>query len=56
MAGVLLWLCNRKEYMGEHRNGPLLNAVGGLGFVMLLAMAWNTAVHKVWPKVSAWLG
>ena len=56
MAGVLLWLCNRKEYMGEHRNGSLLNVVGGVGFLILLAMAWNTAFNKVWPKVSEWLG
>lgn len=56
MAGVLLWLCNRKDYMGEHRNGPLLNIVGGIGFLVLLAMAWNTAFNKVLPKVKDWLG
>ena len=56
MAGVLLWLCNRKDYMGEHRNGPLLNIVGGIGFLLLLAMAWNTAFNKVLPKVKDWLG
>ena len=56
MAGVLLWLCNRKDYMGEQRNGPLLNIVGGIGFIMLLAMAWNTAFNEVWPKIKLWLG
>ena len=56
MAGTLLWLCNRKEHMGEQKNGPLLNIVGWIGFLMLLAMAWNTAFNKVWPKVSEWLG
>lgn len=56
MAGVLLWLCNRKDYMSEHRNGPLLNIVGGIGFLLLLAMAWNTAFNKVLPKVKDWLG
>ena len=56
MAGTLLWLCNRKEHMGEQKNGPILNIVGGIGFLMLLAMAWNTAFNKVWPKVSEWLG
>ena len=55
MAAALLWLCNKKEYMGQDRNGPLLNAVGGIGFVVLLAMAWYTATAKVWPKVSEWL-
>jgi len=56
MAGVLLWLCNRKDLMGEDRNSPLMNALGGVGFVLLLAMAWYTATAKVWPKISGWLG
>ena len=56
MAGVLLWLCNRKDLMGEDRNSPLLNTLGGLGFVLLLAMAWYTATAKVWPKSSSCLG
>ncbi len=56
LAGILLWLCNRKDIMGEDRNGPLINGLGGVGFVLLLEMAANTAVYKVWPKVSAWLG
>ena len=56
MAGVLLWLCNRKDLMGEDRNSPLLNTLGGLGFVLLLAMAWYTATAKVWPKVSVLFG
>ncbi len=55
MAGVLLWLCNRKDLMGEDRNSPLMNALGGVGFVLLLAMAWYTASAKVWPKISGWL-
>jgi Mn2+/Fe2+ NRAMP family transporter len=56
LAAVLLWLCNRKDIMGKDRNGPLINALGVVGFVLLLVMAANTAVYKVWPKVSAWLG
>ena len=56
MAGVLLWLCNRKDLMGEDRNSLLLNTLGGLGFVLLLAMAWYTATAKVSPKVSVQLG
>lgn len=55
MAGVLLWLCNRKDLMGKDRNSPLMNALGGVGFVLLLAMAWYTATAKVWPKISGWL-
>ena len=55
MAGVLLWLCNRKDLMGENRNTPIMNALGGVGFVLLMATAWYTASAKVWPKVSGWL-
>lgn len=56
LAAVLLWLCNREDIMGKDRNGPLINALGGVGFVLLLVMAGNTAVYKVWPEVRAWLG
>ncbi|MBC8324275.1 MAG: Nramp family divalent metal transporter [Verrucomicrobia subdivision 3 bacterium] len=53
LAGVLLWFCNQEKFMGNQRNGWLLNLLGGLGFIILLAMAWNTAFNKVWPKISA---
>ena len=56
LAGAMLWLTNRKDIMGEDRNSPVMNLVAGLGFVMLLAMAWYTATAKVWPKVKVWLG
>jgi Mn2+/Fe2+ NRAMP family transporter len=56
LAAVLLWLCNREDIMGKDRNGPLINALGGVGFVLLLVMAGNTAVYKVWPEVRVWLG
>ncbi len=55
VAGVLLWLCNRRDVMGEERNGWGLNVLGGLGFLMLLAMAAYTATYKVWPAVAPWL-
>ncbi len=54
-AGALLWLTNRRDVMGEERNGPLLNILGGLGFLILLAMAWRTAAYNVWPAIAAWL-
>lgn len=49
MAGVLLWLTNVPEIMGEHRNGWLLNVVASLGFILLTAVAGYTAVQKVIP-------
>jgi NRAMP (natural resistance-associated macrophage protein)-like metal ion transporter len=55
MAGAILWLTNRKDIMGRDRNGLLANIVGGLGFVMLCAIAVNLAANKVWPEISNWL-
>lgn len=52
VAGVLLWLTNRRDIMGEVRNGWLLNSLGFAGFVMLLVMAWNTTVNTIWPAIS----
>ena len=54
IAGVLLWLCNRRDVMGDQRNGWGLNLLGGLGLLMLLAMAAYTATSKVWPAVAPW--
>lgn len=52
VAGTLLWLCNRRDVMGQHVNGWALNLGGGLGFLMLLAMAAYTAIYKVWPAIA----
>ena len=54
IGGVMLWLTNSKEVMGEDTNSLLVNVVGGIGLVLLLAMAWYTAAHKVWPFVAIW--
>ena len=56
LAAAMLWLTNQESIMGRDRNSPGLNFAAGLGFVMLLAMAWYTATAKVWPKLSKWLG
>ena len=52
MAGVLLWLCNRKEYMGEHRNGPLLNVCGWRGLSGSLGHGLEHGVQQGMAKVS----
>ena len=39
MAVMLLWLANRRDIMGEHRNGWLANTLGGLGLVLVLFIA-----------------
>lgn len=55
VAGVLLWLANSQELMGEDRNGWLANLLGGVGLVMLLSMAYYTATAKILPQILDWL-
>ncbi len=47
MAGALLWLANRKDVMGNHCNGIVLNAVGGLGLVIVIFMAFRVLYSLV---------
>ena len=54
MAGALLWLTNRKDVMGEDTNSVPQNIGAGLGFVLLLAMAWYTAFVKIPKTVENW--
>lgn len=54
MAGTILWLANKRDLLGEKRNGILMNLLGGFAFLMLLAMAYNTAVAKVYPQIVEW--
>lgn len=56
VAGVLLWLTNRSDIMGEYKNSTGLNILAGIGFLILLAMAFNTAVYKFYPKLQEFLG
>jgi Mn2+/Fe2+ NRAMP family transporter len=51
IGGVMLWLTNNKEVMGEDTNSLLVNVVGVIGLLLLLAMAWYTAAYKVWPAI-----
>ena len=56
MAGALLWLCNRRDLLGDQTNGPIVNLLGGLGFLLLLAMAGYTLVYKVVPGIQGLFG
>ena len=56
VAGTLLWLTNRSDIMGDYKNGLGLNLVAGTGFVILLAMAYNTAVYKFYPMLMDLIG
>jgi manganese transport protein len=50
VAAVLLWLTSRKDIMGEHANSPATNLFAGVGLLLLLAIACNTAFVKL-PKM-----
>jgi len=39
MAVTMLWLANRKDVMGERRNTPVLNILGGLGLLAVIFIA-----------------
>ncbi len=56
VAGALWWLTSSREVMGDHRNGPVTNALALIGFLLLLAVAWYVASNKVWPGISQFLG
>jgi Mn2+/Fe2+ NRAMP family transporter len=43
LAGVLLWLANHKDIMGERRNRWQLNLLGCVGLVIVLTLALRTA-------------
>lgn len=51
VAGVLLWLASSKDVMGKHVNGPVTKVFAGIGLVILLAMAANTAFVTLPGKV-----
>lgn len=56
VAGGLLLLTNSKKIMGEYRNGVLMNIFAGIGFVLLLGMAWYIATEKVLPEIQKMRG
>lgn len=52
MAGVLWWLTNRRDIMGDDRNGWFLNVLAGAGFVLLLGMGARLAIQNVFPAIA----
>lgn len=47
MAITMLWLANRKDVMGDRRNGPIANTLGGIGLLLVVLMA----VRVLWRIV-----
>ena len=41
MAATILWLANQKDIMGDKRNSLILNILGGIGFLVVLFMAFR---------------
>jgi len=39
MAIAMLWLANRKDVMGDRRNGVIVNILGGVGLLLVVVMA-----------------
>jgi len=39
MAVAMLWLANRKDVMGDRRNGPVANILGSIGLLVVILMA-----------------
>jgi len=49
---VLLWLANRRDVMGEHRNGWLANLLGGAGLIVVVLMAVRVLL-RLWLQFTA---
>ncbi len=43
MAGVILWLANRRDVMGERRNSAAVNVLGVIGLLLVVALAARVA-------------
>jgi Mn2+/Fe2+ NRAMP family transporter len=47
MAATLLWLANRKDIMGDRRNGVITNVFGVLGLVVVVVMAGRILLRLI---------
>lgn len=47
MAATILWLANRRDIMGDRRNTILLNLLGGVGLLVVVAMAVRVLILVV---------
>jgi len=51
IAGIMLWLTNKKAVMGDKTNGPLMNVAATAGLVLLIAMSIYISIEKVLPGI-----
>jgi len=52
VAAVLLWLASSREVMGEHVTGIPTRVFAGIGLILLIAMAADTAINKLPKTIS----
>ncbi|MBX3438885.1 MAG: hypothetical protein KF861_15445, partial [Planctomycetaceae bacterium] len=47
MAGTLWWLTSQRSLMGDHVNGPGSHLLAGVGFLLLLGMAYRLVTVEI---------
>jgi manganese transport protein len=52
MAGTLWWLTSREDVMGKHKNGLFLNIAAGIGFALLLLMAYRLVTVEIPDRID----
>ncbi|MGI9470334.1 MAG: Nramp family divalent metal transporter [Rubripirellula sp.] len=52
VAGILLWLASSRDVMGSFVNGIGTKCFAGLGLLLLVAMAGDTAINKLPAKIK----
>ena len=52
VAGCLLWLTSQREIMGSHVNSSLTISFAGVGLLLLVVIAANTAFVKLPKKIN----
>ncbi|MFP6612397.1 MAG: divalent metal cation transporter [Pirellulales bacterium] len=55
VGGVMLWLSNRHDILGDEKNRPLTNILAIAGLLLLLALSWFVATAKVIPTIKTFL-
>jgi len=55
VAGVLFWLASSKDVMGSFVAKGFTKVFAGLGLILLLAMAGNTAINTLPAKIEQYL-
>lgn len=55
VAGVLLWLASSRDVMGSHVTGIPMRIFAGIGLILLIAMARDTAFNKLPKTVNDYL-